>query len=115
MAYFFFSASLVMTQCRLISAPVAARVDTAPMGRALPAARLPVKKSQTSPSSTAPTAMALAQSMALPPPTATTASRRFCWQSLMPSRTEESLGLADTPSRATTCTPASASSFAARE
>ncbi len=54
----------------LVSLPAAAMVRMVPIGKASFTLILPVKKSHTSPSYGTPTAMALAESIALPPPTA---------------------------------------------
>ena len=73
--------SLVMTLRLLDSLPAAGMVRMVPTGSARRRTALPVKKSQTSPSYGTPMAMALAESMTLPPPTARIKSRPFSRQS----------------------------------
>ena len=95
-----------MMQALLDSEPEAGMVSTTPMGRAFSTWALPVKQSHTSPSMQAPAAMALEESMALPPPMASTKSNRFSRQRRMPSFTVERRGFGTTPSYSTNSMPA---------
>ena len=86
-----------MTQLSDPSLPAAAMVSTTPTGRVFVMGAFPVKKSQKSPSYSAPKPMALAVSMTEPPPRASRKSAPSFRQSSMPSYTLPLRGLAWTP------------------
>ena len=99
--------SLVSTQELLVSEPEAASVSTVATGSVL-SGLVPVEaNSHGSRPVAAPMAMALAESMTEPPPTASTKSRPSRRQSATPLRTREILGLGDTPPSSTKDRPAS--------
>ncbi|MNY70443.1 hypothetical protein D3C86_2085760 [compost metagenome] len=75
---------MVITEPEFISEPVAAIVSTVASGSASVAAALRVGISQKSPSYLAPTAIAFAQSITLPPPTARIRSILLLRQSSTP-------------------------------
>ena len=84
MENFCFVASFVTTAPEFISLPVAARVIMSKIFSAR-LGSLPVKKSHTSPSYSAPAAMALALSRQEPPPTLSTLSALNLLASSIPS------------------------------
>ena len=103
------SSSLLITQEFEPSEPEAGMVTTVTMGRARSGCAAPVQKSHGSPSRVAPSAMALAQSMAEPPPTGSTTSTRSARASLQPVRTRPISGLGRTPPSSTKGMPAASS------
>ena len=90
--------SLVITQEALISLPEADRVRMVPTGRAPAGAASLVKNFHTStPGFPAPSAMHLAESITLPPPTARTKSAFSARHSSIPFFAMDRVGLAWTP------------------
>ena len=88
------------------SLPAAGMVSTTAMGSTSGLGRLVTNSSHTSSSMHAPLAIALAESMTLPPPTARTQSMPSSLHSATPSRTRSISGLGRTPPSSTCSTPA---------
>lgn len=80
-----------------ISDPAPGIVKTTPTPKVLFGSAFPLKKSQTSPSYTVPKDIALAESITLPPPTASINPILFSLQIFIPSYTNESFGFGTTP------------------
>ena len=106
--------SRVMTVTGDDSLPEAAMVRMVPTGRAEEGKALPSKKSQKSPLYGTPSAMALAESMTLPPPTARIKSTSSLRHSSIPSCTSPLLGFGRTPPRETAVMPALSSEAVTR-
>ena len=87
----------VITDEALASLPAAGIVSTTPTGRAADGVPFPQKKSQKSPSYTAPSAIALAVSITEPPPTARMKLTPSLRAMPIPSYTLSSVGFGCTP------------------
>ncbi len=91
------------------SLPAAGMVKTTAMGSVTGLGRFVSNSSHTSSSMHAPLEMAFAESMTLPPPTATIQSISSRLQRATPSRTSAISGLGRTPPSSNTVTPACSS------
>ncbi len=103
------SSSLLITVFFEASLPAAGMVSTTAMGSTLLFGRFVVNSSHTSSSMQAPLAMAFAESMTDPPPTASTQSMPLSLHSATPSRTKVISGFGRTPPSFTHSTPAAPS------
>ena len=103
------SSSLLTTVFFDASLPAAGMVSTTAMGSTFLFGRFVANSSQTSSSMHAPLAMAFAESMTDPPPTASTQSTPSALQAATPSRTSVISGFGRTPPSFTYATPAASS------
>ena len=103
------SASLLITVFFDASLPAAGMVRTTAMGSTFALGRFVVKSSHTSSSMQAPFAIAFAESMTDPPPTASTQSTPSFLHRATPSRTSSISGFGRTPPSFTHSTPAASS------
>ena len=108
--------SFVNTAESLVSLPAAASVSTEPTGMVFSSLARPLQKSQTSvPGLATPWAMALAESMTLPPPTARMKLALKASASRTPSRTSATRGFGWTPPSTWKASPADVSWHSMRE
>ncbi len=106
--------SLVSTQELLLSEPEAASVSTVPTGRVV-SGFVPVDANcHGSVLVATPMAMAFAESITEPPPTASTKSMPSRSASAMPLRTSDTFGFGDTPPSSTKARPAANRLFSTR-